>query len=75
MLRKDYLFWLSATENVEHSSVASDFAGGLWAGQAFSLEVEEELFHEKSKYQDVFLFKRFALQFSYNCLFKSIIGE
>lgn len=46
-----------STENVEHSSVASDFAGGLWAGQAFSLEVEEELFHEKSKYQDVLAFK------------------
>eukprot|EP01080_Neovahlkampfia_damariscottae_P001029 gene1029-9933_t len=29
----------------------------LWPGQAISLEVEEVLFHEKSKYQDVLVFK------------------
>ena len=33
--------------------------GELWKGQAFSLEVEELLFHEKSKFQDVIVFKRF----------------
>ena len=33
-------------------------AGPLWKGQAFSLQVEEVLFHEKSKYQDVLVFKR-----------------
>ena len=32
--------------------------GDLWAGQSFSLEVDEVLFHEKSKYQDVMVFKR-----------------
>lgn len=32
--------------------------GGAWPGQAFSLQVEEVLFHEKSKYQDVLVFKR-----------------
>ncbi|XP_064611493.1 spermidine synthase-like [Liolophura sinensis] len=29
----------------------------LWPGQAMSLEVDEVLFHEKSKYQDVLVFK------------------
>lgn len=32
--------------------------GGAWPGQAFSLQVEEVLFHEKSLYQDVLVFKR-----------------
>uniref|UniRef100_A0AC34GHL2 PABS domain-containing protein n=1 Tax=Panagrolaimus sp. ES5 TaxID=591445 RepID=A0AC34GHL2_9BILA len=32
--------------------------GGAWPGQAFSLQIEEVLFHEKSKYQDVLVFKR-----------------
>ena len=30
----------------------------LWPGQAMSLEVEEVLFHERSDYQDVLVFKR-----------------
>jgi len=30
----------------------------LWPGQCMSLEVEEVLFHEKSKHQDVLVFKR-----------------
>ena len=30
----------------------------LWPGQAMSLEVEEILFSEKSKFQDVLVFKR-----------------
>eukprot|EP00295_Goniomonas_pacifica_P045526 CAMPEP_0175901724 /NCGR_PEP_ID=MMETSP0108-20121206/3015_1 /TAXON_ID=195067 ORGANISM="Goniomonas pacifica, Strain CCMP1869" /NCGR_SAMPLE_ID=MMETSP0108 /ASSEMBLY_ACC=CAM_ASM_000204 /LENGTH=271 /DNA_ID=CAMNT_0017223327 /DNA_START=14 /DNA_END=829 /DNA_ORIENTATION=+ len=29
----------------------------MWPGQAMSIEIEEELFHEKSKFQDVRLFK------------------
>nr|XP_002119951.2 spermidine synthase-like [Ciona intestinalis] len=29
----------------------------LWPGQCMSLEVEEVLFHERSKYQDVLVFK------------------
>ncbi|KAH3779540.1 hypothetical protein DPMN_157343 [Dreissena polymorpha] len=29
----------------------------LWPGQAMSLQVENVLFHEKSKYQDVLVFK------------------
>ncbi|KHJ85689.1 putative spermidine synthase [Oesophagostomum dentatum] len=33
--------------------------GGAWPGQAFSLKVIEILFHEKSDYQDVLVFKRF----------------
>ncbi|PIO66228.1 hypothetical protein TELCIR_12066 [Teladorsagia circumcincta] len=32
--------------------------GGAWPGQAFSLKVKEVLFHEKSEYQDVLVFKR-----------------
>ncbi|VDN27850.1 unnamed protein product [Gongylonema pulchrum] len=31
--------------------------GALWPGQAFSLEVDQVLFHERSKYQDVLVFK------------------
>jgi len=31
--------------------------GQLWPGQCMSLEVEEILFHEKSQYQDVLVFK------------------
>ena len=34
--------------------------GPLWKGQAFSLEVDKVLFHEKSKYQDVQVFKRWV---------------
>ena len=30
----------------------------LWPGQAMSLQVEEMLLHEKSKFQDVTVFKR-----------------
>ena len=30
----------------------------LWPGQAMSLEVEEVLYHQKSKFQDVMVFKR-----------------
>lgn len=30
----------------------------LWPGQCMSLQVEEVLFHEKSKFQDVIVFKR-----------------
>lgn len=30
----------------------------LWPGQAFSLKVEEELYHQKSAYQDIKVFKR-----------------
>ncbi|XGW07892.1 hypothetical protein V3C99_010760 [Haemonchus contortus] len=31
--------------------------GGAWPGQAFSLKVKEILFHEKSEYQDILVFK------------------
>jgi spermidine synthase len=31
--------------------------GVLWPGQAMSLKVEEVLYHGKSKYQDVLVFK------------------
>uniref|UniRef100_A0A1I7XBE5 PABS domain-containing protein n=1 Tax=Heterorhabditis bacteriophora TaxID=37862 RepID=A0A1I7XBE5_HETBA len=31
--------------------------GGAWPGQAFSIQVKEILFHEKSKFQDVLVFK------------------
>lgn len=32
--------------------------GNAWPGQAFSLQVEEELFHERSQYQDILVFRR-----------------
>ena len=35
----------------------------LWPGQCLSLEVDEVLFHEKSKYQDVMVIQRFVLDF------------
>ena len=35
-----------------------------WPGQALSLEVEEILFEEKSKYQDILVFKRYVLGLS-----------
>lgn len=35
-----------------------EFSHEMWPGQAMSLEIEEILFHEKSKYQDVLVFKR-----------------
>ena len=33
----------------------------MWPGQALSLKVENVLFHEKSKYQDVLLFTRYMV--------------
>lgn len=30
----------------------------LWPGQCMSLQVEEVLYNEKSKYQDIIVFKR-----------------
>ena len=38
----------------------------LWPGQSMSLEVQEVLFNEKSKYQNVLVFKRFVD--SKNCI-------
>ncbi|CAK5054225.1 unnamed protein product [Meloidogyne enterolobii] len=32
---------------------------GAWTGQAFSLDIDKVLFHQKSKYQDVLVLKRF----------------
>ena len=34
---------------------------GFWPGQAFSLEVDKILHEEKSKYQDVLVFKRYTV--------------
>lgn len=36
----------------------SDINEKMWPGQAMSLRVEEILFHQKSDYQDVLIFKR-----------------
>lgn len=33
----------------------------LWPGQAMSLQVEEVLYHKKSKFQDVMVFKRWVV--------------
>lgn len=46
--------------------------GGSWPGQAFSLEVQEILFHQKSEYQDVLIFRRFHfLWFPHTLIFSS----
>lgn len=39
---------------------------GPWTGQAFSLAVDEILFSDKSKYQDVLVFKRYIYYFLNN---------
>lgn len=33
----------------------------MWAGYCVSLEIEEILFQEKSKYQDILIFKRLVM--------------
>ena len=30
----------------------------FWPGQAFSLEIDQILYHKRSKYQDILVFKR-----------------
>ena len=35
----------------------SEIQQEMWPGQALSLQVEEVLFHEKSKFQDVMILK------------------
>jgi hypothetical protein len=32
----------------------------FWPGQAFALEIDEVLYHQQSKYQDVLVFKRYT---------------
>jgi spermidine synthase len=34
---------------------------GFWPGQAFALEIDEVLHKQRSKYQDVLVFKRFNI--------------
>uniref|UniRef100_A0A915Q5W7 Spermidine synthase n=1 Tax=Setaria digitata TaxID=48799 RepID=A0A915Q5W7_9BILA len=36
---------------------SGDFDSGIWSGQAFSLKVDKVLAHERSKYQDVLVFR------------------
>lgn len=36
----------------------------IWSGQAFSLKVDKVLAHERSKYQDVLIFRRLTIFFS-----------
>lgn len=40
----------------------------LWPGQSMSLAVEEVLFKEKSKYQNVLVFKRFVEMSNCGCV-------
>jgi spermidine synthase len=44
-------------ENIQLKSDGQDM-GSPWPGQCFSLQIEKILHHEKSKYQDVLVFKR-----------------
>ncbi len=34
---------------------------GFWPGQAFSLEIDKVLYHQRSLYQDVLVFKRYII--------------
>lgn len=43
-------------ENGINKSNAS--CGSVWSGQAISLKVDDEIYHKKSMYQDVRVFKR-----------------
>lgn len=52
----------------------SEHSKQMWPGQAMSLEVDEVLFHEKSQYQDVLVFRRFVSLFQLN-LTKNLIGS
>uniref|UniRef100_A0A915BHQ4 Spermidine synthase n=1 Tax=Parascaris univalens TaxID=6257 RepID=A0A915BHQ4_PARUN len=47
------------TENGDEKQLKSDGIemGGAWSGQAFSLQVNKILFHEKSKFQDILVFE------------------
>lgn len=42
------------------------FNSQIWSGQAFSLKVDKVLAHEKSKYQEVLIFKRLILFFGFS---------
>ncbi|CAJ0959638.1 unnamed protein product, partial [Mesorhabditis belari] len=55
----DDLEKIKNTGNGQDKQLRSDGQemGGAWPGQAFSLQVQEVLFHEKSQYQDVLVFK------------------
>ena len=37
----------------------SEVDNNLWPGHCFSLEVDKELYHQKSKYQDVLVFNKY----------------
>jgi spermidine synthase len=50
-------------ENTQLKSDGQEM-GDPWPGQAFSLQVEKQLFHGRSKFQDVLVFKRFASNFN-----------
>jgi spermidine synthase len=34
---------------------------GFWPGQAFSLEIDKVLYKQRSKYQDILVFKRYII--------------
>lgn len=55
----DDLERMKQKESTESKQLKSDgvIMGGAWPGQAFSLKVKEVLFHEKSDFQDVLVFK------------------
>ena len=50
------------TDIIEMDSVKDNWfseISSLWPGQCMSLKVEEVLFHERSTFQDVLVFKRY----------------
>uniref|UniRef100_A0A158P9S5 PABS domain-containing protein n=1 Tax=Angiostrongylus cantonensis TaxID=6313 RepID=A0A158P9S5_ANGCA len=46
--------------NVKQMKSDGVVMGGAWPGQAFSLKVKEVLFHQRSDYQDVLVFKSYG---------------
>jgi len=52
----DFVAGKSEMDKLKHNWFSE--INSLWPGQCMSLAVEEILFHEKSAYQDVLVFKR-----------------
>jgi len=75
--KKGWFTELSPVGDEENPISALEASVG-WPGQAFSLEVDHILFHERSKFQDVLVFKSFLptcsrllLAYVLTCVFRS----
>jgi hypothetical protein len=54
-------FFSDMTAGDDDSKWFREINPGFWPGQAFALEIDKVLYHEKSKYQDVLVFKRLII--------------